>query len=403
MPMIAVLRRQFVQRRTPRARRIRSSESTIQRTVTGAPRVRQPILRRVPSRTPSPRLLEGQKPARARRLLRPKGIAATRVMRKALRNVPRFLASVVARPWLTLVIAAALLTLIFVPALAMRGDPLPKAFMPAAADAEQALYRIIVPEEMQAAVSAGANPALLKSLKVSSYTVQQGETLSQIAKRLRLNIDTLISFNDIKDARSLSHGKVLEIPNSDGLKYGVRRGDTLEGISRSFSVPMESILDFNSLTTSVIKPGQEVFVPGARMSPAEINKVLGNLFIFPVMGDISSRFGERGDPFTGVERFHNGIDIANKTDTPVAAAMAGRVEATGYNGNYGRFIIIKHIGTSFQTLYAHLNKVLVSRGENVRQGQEIGELGNTGYSTGPHLHFSIFKNNEPVDPLGYLK
>jgi murein DD-endopeptidase MepM/ murein hydrolase activator NlpD len=148
--------------------------------------------------------------------------------------------------------------------------------------------------------------------------------------------------------------------------------------------------------------GQEIFVPGARMSPSDVNRILGNLFIYPVAGRISSRFGERPDPFTGVERFHNGVDIVNQPGTPVAAAMAGTVRSVAFNSNFGRYIILSH-GGGFQTMYAHLNRAVVAPGETVRQGQKIAELGSTGYSTGPHLHFSVFKGGEPVDPLRFLK
>jgi murein DD-endopeptidase MepM/ murein hydrolase activator NlpD len=196
---------------------------------------------------------------------------------------------------------------------------------------------------------------------------------------------------------------VLQYPNANGLKYTVRRGDTLDKISRSYSVSLDSILDWNELTSSVITAGQEVFIPGARMSAGDLNRVLGNLFVWPVSGRISSRFGQRNSPIDGIEKLHNGIDIVANVGTPIVAAMAGRVASVGFNTVYGRYIIIKHVGTGYQTMYAHLNKTLVSRDQTVSQGQKIGESGNTGMTTGPHLHFSIFKNNEPVDPLAYLK
>lgn len=268
------------------------------------------------------------------------------------------------------------------------------------------MYRLLVPETDTAKpqLQAQLPPGTLKTLKVASYTFQRGDTLSTVAGRLRLGLDTLISFNGIKDARSLSQGMILQYPNTDGLSYRVQRGDTLQGISRSYSVPLERILDWNSISTSVITPGQNVFIPGAHMNPNDVNRVLGNMFIFPVKGDISSRFGNRPDPFTGVIGFHNGIDIAGSpVGTPVAASMAGVVAQVGYNTTFGNYVILRHPGTSFQTMYAHLTKWVVAQGQSVRQGQEVGELGNTGYSTGPHLHFSIFKNGEAVDPLQYLK
>jgi murein DD-endopeptidase MepM/ murein hydrolase activator NlpD len=275
--------------------------------------------------------------------------------------------------------------------------------MPSTAEADAELGRIFIPEESVSADSNALSPAALKSLKVVSYTVRRGESLSQIAQKLHLNIGTLISFNGIKDSRTLGAGAVLKVPNSDGVLYRVRRGDSLEKIADSFSTALETVLDFNSLTTSVITVGQEIFIPGARMSTADINKVIGDLFIWPVSGRITSRFGGRNDPFTGVFRSHNGIDIANKMDLPIGAAMAGQVVSAAFSPTYGNYVIVKHTGTTYQTLYGHLDKILVSRGQNVAQGQTLGLLGNTGYSTGAHLHFSLFKNGEAVDPSLYLK
>jgi murein DD-endopeptidase MepM/ murein hydrolase activator NlpD len=147
--------------------------------------------------------------------------------------------------------------------------------------------------------------------------------------------------------------------------------------------------------------GQELFLPGARMSQNDLSRVTGNLFLYPVRGRLSSTFGSRPDPFTGVVRFHNGVDIVGRQGTTVGAAMAGSVAAIGFNANYGRYVFLQHSG--YQTMYAHLNRIAVSTGQKLAQGQKIGELGNTGYSTGPHLHFSIYRGSEPVDPLRFLK
>ncbi len=237
---------------------------------------------------------------------------------------------------------------------------------------------------------------------MTPYTTRNGDTISTIAARFRLNIDTIVSWNGIRDARRISAGTAMAIPNANGLKYSVRRGDTLQAIALSASVALNDILDWNRLSSSVISVGQELFLPGARMKPGDLNRILGNLFIYPVLGRISSFFGERPDPFTGVANMHNGVDIVNKPLTPVGAAMDGTVAGVGFNNNYGNYVILKHTG-SYQTLYGHLTRYLVSKGQKVRQGQEIGELGTTGYSTGPHLHFSIFHNGEAVDPMRFLK
>lgn len=242
---------------------------------------------------------------------------------------------------------------------------------------------------------------IFHSLKTSSYTVKPGDTVSGIAHAFGVSDETLISFNRIEDVRYLTPGSVLKVPNMNGVLYNVRRGDTLDGIASSYGVKLSTVLDANNLASSTIYPSQELFLPNAHMSSFAYRKALGTLFIYPTNGVLTSPFGMRHDPFTGIVTFHNGIDLANAMGTPVHAAMGGRVAYLGMNRGYGRFILIDH-GGGFQTLYAHLSKWMVSRGEEVRTGQEIGQMGDTGYSTGPHLHFTIYKNGVPVNPLNYL-
>jgi murein DD-endopeptidase MepM/ murein hydrolase activator NlpD len=93
--------------------------------------------------------------------------------------------------------------------------------------------------------------------------------------------------------------------------------------------------------------------------------------------------------------------MAATTGTTVKASMDGRVATVGLNSIYGKYIILSH-GGGFQTLYAHLNATSVTQGSNVSQGSKIGEVGSTGYSTGPHLHFAVYKHGKPVNPLEYL-
>ena len=123
---------------------------------------------------------------------------------------------------------------------------------------------------------------------------------------------------------------------------------------------------------------------------------------WPVRGPITSPFGWRIHPISGVRSFHEGLDIGVASGTPIGAAEAGRVIYAGWYGGYGNYISIDH-GGGVSTGYAHCSAIYVSVGQDVRQGQTIGAVGSTGYSTGPHLHFEVRINGKPVDPLTRLR
>jgi murein DD-endopeptidase MepM/ murein hydrolase activator NlpD len=273
--------------------------------------------------------------------------------------------------------------------------------LPVDARIESVLTGYLITEPIAAAGDMQLHPEIVRKLKISTYRIRAGDTLSEIANRYNLNLDTIISLNDITDARALRAGMKLEIPNSNGLRYRIKRGDSLARIAGAYGIKLEALVDWNNLESAVIRPGQELFIPGARLSTNALNRVLGKLFIYPTKGRITSRFGYRKNPFSGVREFHNGLDIGNFVGTPVAATMAGTVARIGYYPWLGKYVILSH-PDGFQSLYGHLSKVMVSRGKRISQGQKIAEMGNTGYSTGPHLHFAIFKNSTPVDPLKYL-
>jgi len=123
---------------------------------------------------------------------------------------------------------------------------------------------------------------------------------------------------------------------------------------------------------------------------------------WPCSGYVAAGFGWRRDPvIPGRYEFHEGIDIAAPLGTPVYAAASGRVVSTGWNGAYGKTIVIDH-GNGLRTVYAHLLKIEVEEGQIVKKGQRIGEVGSTGRSTGPHLHFEVRVWGVPVDPMRYL-
>lgn len=126
--------------------------------------------------------------------------------------------------------------------------------------------------------------------------------------------------------------------------------------------------------------------------------------INPVQGEYwynQRGFGIKKDPFTKQRRFHAGQDIVAAIGTPVAAAADGIVTFEGTYGTFGKVIKVKH-GETYLTIYAHLHNIKVSKGQKVKRGEIIGTVGNSGRSTGPHLHYEVHKNGEPVNPMGFI-
>lgn len=119
--------------------------------------------------------------------------------------------------------------------------------------------------------------------------------------------------------------------------------------------------------------------------------------VSPVSGAISSRYGMRRHPILGYRRMHAGLDFRARSGTPIYAATDGRVDFAGRHGGHGNYVRLRHAG-NLGTGYAHMSRIAVSAGQNVRRGQVIGYVGSTGLSTGPHLHYEMYRGNQTVDP-----
>ena len=249
---------------------------------------------------------------------------------------------------------------------------------------------------------AGALPPVPVSVSMQPYTIRSGDTLERIAKRFGLRQDTIIAANNLQSAGSIHPGVKLRIPNMDGISHRVRSGDSLSSLSKSYAIDITRIVDANDLASGIINAGQNLFIPNARLSSASLRNFYGERFIWPARGPISSPFGYRANPFTGLRTYHSAMDIVVSLGTRVKATSAGTVADTGYNSVFGNYIILRH-ASGYQSLYGHLSSIAVKEGSSVAQGAVIGLSGNTGQSTGPHLHFSIFKNGQALDPLKYVK
>ena len=237
-------------------------------------------------------------------------------------------------------------------------------------------------------------------LDVKQYRVRKGDTLSGIAQRFGLSLDTVASLNRSAGVgvHRLDIDESIKIPNQDGIFLPVT---DLDRQCQEHGVLPETVLRTNGITRAELEPSAELFFPGVQHSGHELSLAIGTAFRRPVRGWVSSRFGPRRDPFTGAWRQHRGVDIAAPHGTRVVATQAGRVAAVGSGAQLGKYIIVTHFG-GYSSVYAHLSRIYVSRGERISGGETIGALGSTGRSTGPHLHFELRRGNIHVDPADWI-
>jgi len=236
-----------------------------------------------------------------------------------------------------------------------------------------------------------------------SHLIQSGDNISNLAIKFGLNQDSIISVNKITNTRLLQIGKVLKIPNQDGILHTVKSGENLSVIAEKYKANVEAIKTVNELFSDKITPGTELFIPGAKLDWSRLQEINGDLFMWPVSGNITSSFGWRRDPFNkNMRQLHNGIDIKSSTGTPVRAAMAGRVSAVGFDNVFGNYVLISH-NSGYRTLYGHMSVIRTKTGSYVAQGERIGDVGNTGQSTGSHLHFTVYKNGVATNPRVLLR
>jgi murein DD-endopeptidase MepM/ murein hydrolase activator NlpD len=239
-----------------------------------------------------------------------------------------------------------------------------------------------------------------RGAQISTYTVQEGDTLSFIASDYGVSINTIIWANNLKDADSIRPDMELKIPPVTGVVHKVKKGDTVSALAKKYGVEADKIISFNFLPQEGdLREGQELIVPGGKLQTQSAPAPVSAAKQFAYLPNLSDFFML---PATGYNwgRIHgrNGVDVANSCGTPIYAAASGSVtsaKTSGWNGGFGKFLKILH-SNGTETLYAHASRLLVAAGEHVTKGQQIAVMGSTGRSTGCHLHFEVHGAKNPL-------
>ena len=237
------------------------------------------------------------------------------------------------------------------------------------------------------------------------HTVEAGETLGQIASLLGVSVDQIVTSNRIRSPELLAAGQTLRVPQ-EGILHVIKKGQTLTDISLTYAVSVEEITAANRITNpEMIYAGEEILIPRDASLPwktvVALSKGAETRFIWPLAGEVVSTFGWRVHPVLQYRHHHNGIDIDVPEGTTVVAAAAGLVSFVGEEEGYGTVLVLSH-ADDYITAYGHLSRVFVYSGQFVEAGQPIAESGNTGISSGPHLHFEVRNREFPIDPMRYL-
>ena len=288
-----------------------------------------------------------------------------------------------------------------------------------------------------------------------TYKIKKKDTIPAIAKRYGIKQDTILINN--KDAlnNKLKIGDTITFPSIDGLYYKLEKNDTLAKIAKKYGISVVDIVDYNNINPKKLKAGSTIFLKGVTLQ--KYKDVEGRLiaaqqakedkkknknkekekpekppkgtkgsappppptqdddddggrsaaysgagFAYPVRyAGVSSPFGNRYHPVLKRYILHTGVDLVAKY-VPLRAAKAGVVTFAGNMSGYGKIIIIRH-DNGYETRYAHLSVISTNVGEHVNQGDLIGKTGNSGRTTGAHLHFEVRQNGVPKNPMKYLR
>jgi murein DD-endopeptidase MepM/ murein hydrolase activator NlpD len=263
---------------------------------------------------------------------------------------------------------------------------------------------------------------------IIKYEVGAGDTISFIAAEFGISINTILWENNLTVYSVIKPGDKLRILPVSGVTYDVAKGDTLGTIAAQYGVDENSLAQTNKITGENLIAGEKIIIPGGKKisyatieennpapenppseqpappvahkevitapkSSEEISPESSGKMFWPTVGHRITQYFSWN---------HKAVDIANHTGTPIYAAKAGVIQYNGWGKGYGNEIVIDH-GGGMITRYGHLSKSLVERGQEVEAGEQIGDMGSTGWSTGPHVHFEVIINGTKYNPLNYIK
>jgi len=262
-----------------------------------------------------------------------------------------------------------------------------------------------------AATSKGVRPRE----NIIDYTVQIGDSVSTIAAQFGVSVNTILWENNLSAYSLIRPGNKLIILPMTGITHSVKRGETLAAIALKYGIEQNTILEANRLgSAEMLAVGKKLIIPGGRkvytassqvargsaaasitdlFKPENLKSIISNKLAWPTVGARMTQY---------YSWRHHGVDIANKTGTPIYACDTGVIEVAGWGAGYGNQIVINH-GGGKKSRYGHLSKFYVKKGQAVKKGEVIGLMGSTGNSTGPHLHFEYIIGGVKYNPLNYLK
>ena len=257
-------------------------------------------------------------------------------------------------------------------------------------------------------------PEIRKRVESFEYTIEGGDTLYGIGEKFKVSSDALMYINGLTDSSVLTVGKKITIPPVSGLIHTVKSGDTLNTIADKYAVSSQAIADFNYLlNTGKLAVGSELVIPGAKvpepvappvyLPPVSLSTAnLGqaspskNFCVWPTTVRIITQY---------FAWYHNGLDIATPWSggmPPIFSCTGGTVVRAGWDPyGLGLHVRVDH-GNGYETVYGHMSRLDVSYGQKVSRGQALGLMGNTGRSTGPHLHFMVKFNGVAQNPFSYM-